>query len=181
MTNFNFCLLPVTRDARFGLQVLLVHSKPNCIKMGKIRDKWSPHLVLVLARGTSLYFGLGTKIEIYYFLLSYICWPSASTEVTEAKCLLRSRPDHYCWAPALKKEHTQTPMEMGQQMKLRNLKWNGKRRTMDSIVIAAAWCMLSSFWSQLSLDIRRSHHLRKWKEKLERWLTMIVNWIYGQS
>lgn len=186
MTNFNLCLLLVSRDLRLRLQVLLVYSKSNCIRVGKIRGKWSPHLVLVIgnyvAPGTSLHFDLGTRIEIYYFLLSYIRSSSAPTEVAEAKCLLHSRRDHhYCWAPAVRDKHTQTLMEMGEQIKLTNLTQNGKRRIMDSIVITAVCCIDSSFWSQWSLDFSRSHHLRKWKEKGKRWLMMIVNWIYGHS
>lgn len=153
--------------------------------MGNIRGRWLPHLILVIgnyvAPGTSHISCLWSKIEIHFFLLPNTPWPSAPTEVAEAKCLLHSRSDpHHCWDSVVRREHAQN-METGEQIKLRNVKQKGKRRIMDSIVIAAACWMHSSLWSQWFLDTCRSHHLRKWKEKRKRWLTMIVNWIYGHS
>lgn len=113
MTNFNLCLLLASRGLKFGLWVLLVYSK-----MMKIRVKWK---LCGFKNITAFWFRHQNRI--YNFVLSYIHWPSASREVSEAKCLLSSVPDHHhCWTPADRTHHPQALMDMGGQTKLGILK-----------------------------------------------------------
>lgn len=73
-----------------------------------------------MASGTSLHYGLGTKIEIYNFVLYYITdhQPQESCPKSSASFLLGPH-HHNFWAPADRTHHTQA---LGEQTKLEILK-----------------------------------------------------------